>query len=147
METHINFDDNIFILNAEIRMILDILSLDAEPSLFLEKIMAELDFIDRALAFIGENLIGNEVFIDREEVLEKLADLEWRFDQLLTGMCGNSASISASRFPEIKQKLDTYREQSSHRRLFIESARTRKGQPNSEPLVSSHELNELLRDL
>jgi hypothetical protein len=147
MDTHINFDDNIFILNAEIRMILDILCLDADTSLFLEKIMTELAFIDRALAFIGENLIENKVLLDREEVLDKLADLEWRFDQLLTGMCGNSASISASSFPEIREKLETYRGQSSHRRLFIENSRTHDRQPNSEPLVSSHELNELLRDL
>lgn len=146
MENHINFDDNIFILNTEIRKIQEILCLDADPGLFLEKTVAELDFLNRALEFLAESLAGNKLLIDRESQFDKLADLEWRFEQLLTTMYNNNASISAPRFPAIRERLDTYKGASIKRRQFIDSSRLPEGQVSSEPLVSQHELSELLRD-
>jgi hypothetical protein len=146
MENHINFDDNIFILNTEIRKIQDILCLDAEPSLFLEKTMAEVDFLNRALEFLAQNLAENRMLIDREEELDKLADLEWRYEQLLTSMHNQNASISVPRFPAIREKLDTYKEASVKRRRFIDSSRLPDNRAASEPLVSTHEMSELLRD-
>jgi hypothetical protein len=50
MHKHINFEDNIFVLNTRIRMIRDSLILDTDPELFLEKTVDDTNFIDLTLA-------------------------------------------------------------------------------------------------
>jgi len=147
MDRHINFEDNIFILNARIRMISDLLCLDADPDLFLEKTLDDINFTDRVLSALTQNLTENRMLLDREEELSKLADLEWRFDQLITGMNGSSGISGSLSLGENRERLVLYRNNSAQRRGIIEDSRSPENQNESEPVVSSYEMNQLLQGL
>ena len=146
MDRQINFEDNIFILNAGIRLISDFLCLDVDQELFLDKILDDMAFTDRALAGLAKSLTENTMLVDREEELSKLADLEWRFDQLLTGIRGNTSVINALNLSQNRDTLAQYKNNSAQRRRSIENSRSQDYQNESEPVVTSYELNQLLQE-
>ena len=139
MNKQINFEDNIFILNVRIRMLMDLLHLDVDPGFYAEKTLDDIAFIDMILNSLLKYLTENRMFHDREDELDKLIDLEYRFDQLLegTGKC----------FPLIREQLLQYKTSSTERRKNIDDTRLPVDQSANEPVVSSLELNELLREL
>ena len=138
MDKQINLDDNIFLLNVRIRMLTDLLSLDVDPGLYLEKSLDDLKFIDHVLDSLFKYLTENSIFPDREDELNKLTDLEFRFEQLLTGM--------GRCFPSAKEQLLNFKNLCAARRQNIDTSRSSTEQSSSEPVVSSMELNELLRE-
>jgi len=147
MNRQINFEDNIFMLNVRIRMISDLLRLDAEPGLFLDQTVAEFDFIDRVLSELMKSLTENSMLLDRDEELSKLADLEWRFEQLITGINGNSGMIGALSQRENRERLAFCKNNSLNRLRAIEDSRASGNRNESEPVVSSYEMNQLLQGL
>jgi hypothetical protein len=142
MNKHINFEDNIFILNARIRMIHDTLTIEADPELFLEKTLDDLEFISGVLDTLLANLIENVRLIERAGEFNNLSDLEWQFDQLLTRFCNGQDGISAAH-PDIRKKLLPLKSKSTARRKAIDGSRGSGEQ--AEPVVSSDELSELLK--
>ena len=144
MHRQINFDDSIFILNTRIRLISDILCLDADPELFLEKTIDDMDFIDGVLSVLLTCLTENRMLVDREEVLNKLLDLEWRLDQLFTGIRGNSGLLHRLVSGEQQEKLARLKGNGALRRKTIENSHGSSEQTESTPIVSSFELNQLL---
>lgn len=126
-------------------MISDLLCLDADPGLFVEKTMDDISFIDNVLSALMKCLIDNSSLLDRNEELSKLADLEWRFDQLLNGIHGNSGIINALNLGENLGKTAIFKNNSIQRRMTIENSHSASSQNMSEPVVSSYELNQLLQ--
>ena len=120
-------------------MLTELLCFDVDPGLYLEKTLDDLGFIDHVLNSLLAYLTENRIFLDREDELDKLIDLEFRFDTLLTGI--------EKRFPLIEQQITQYKNLCSKRRKSIDETRSETGQSTSEPVVSSQELNELLREL
>ncbi|MDR1586510.1 MAG: hypothetical protein LBS57_03535 [Treponema sp.] len=145
MNKHINFEDNIFILNVRIRMIHDTLTIEADPGLFLEKTLDDLEFISGVLDALLANLIENVKFIERNSEFNNLSDLEWQFDQLLTRFCNGRDGISAVQYPGIQEKLLLLKSRSAARRKTIDGSNVSGEQ--TEPVVSSDELSELLKSL
>ena len=158
MNKHINFEDTIFILNARLRMIRDLLKLDTDPDLFLRKTVEDLEFVDHILEGILANLMANPRLLDRDLEFDSLADLEWQFGQLLAEFAGNSAAkfagesaassggpLSAGHSPEIRDRVSRIRSGSAVRRKAIEETFSGGEQPGAELMVSSAELSELLR--
>jgi hypothetical protein len=146
MNKRINFEDNIFILNGRIRMIQDLLVLDTDPDLFLEKTIEDIDFINKTLDALLENLIENKRLLERDAEFDNLSDLEWQFTQVLGDFLDNSGNISAAQFPMLKGKITMLRKRSQERQKAIENTRTQAEPSLSEPVVSSLELSELLKD-
>jgi hypothetical protein len=145
MNKNVNIEENIFILNVRLRMISDILCLDADSLLFPEKIIDDIDFIDKTLSELLKWLIDNRMLVDRENELNKLTDLEWRFEQFLTGIRGNSGFGNVMNV-ENREQLAVYKNNSINRRMSIENSRSPGQQNESEPVVSQNELNQLLQD-
>ena len=139
MDKQINFEDNIFILNVRIRMLLDLMCLDVDPGLYTEKTLEDIRFIDQVLTSLLQYFTENRMFLDREDELDKVIDLEFRFDQLLTA--------AARTFPVLNDQILVLRNSGAKRRQSIDDTRSPAEHSLSEPLVSSHELNELLRKL
>jgi hypothetical protein len=83
MNKRINFDDNLFALTMRIRLIQDLLSLDVDPNLFLQKTMEDIEFIDFTLDTLLKELLDNDRLLERDEAFENFSELEWRFDQAL----------------------------------------------------------------
>ncbi|GHV64969.1 hypothetical protein AGMMS49587_18410 [Spirochaetia bacterium] len=146
MNKRINFEDNIFILNARTRMIRDLLLLDTDPELFFEKTIDDINFIDNTLEIILKNLIENERLLDRNESFDSIFDLEWEFSQALSDLFNNEGNISALQFPVHREKIQVLRNRSLERRKVIDEKRGPAEAPTMENAVSSDELNELLKD-
>jgi hypothetical protein len=145
MNKHVNFEDALFILNAQVRMIRDMLRLDPDPGLFLEKTATDLEFIDRTLEILTGNLFGNTRLLDREIELDHLSDIEWEFDRLLTEFAGGASPFSAGAFPEICGRILPLRNNSAARRKAVGESAAPAERASAEPVVSSLELSELLQ--
>ncbi|MDR3276998.1 MAG: hypothetical protein LBT11_07305 [Treponema sp.] len=148
MDKHINFEDNIFIINTRIRMIRDMLLLDADPDFFLMATLDDTVFIDRSLARLLELLEGNTRYIDREAQFHNLAETEASFVGLLTAVQNGENTLSALKFPVMEEKIAGLLQRSGERRKRL-AALTREmaGRSVPEPVVSSRELAELLNGL
>jgi hypothetical protein len=146
MNKHINFEDNIFILYARIRMIRDLFALDTDPDLFLEKTIDDINFINKALETLLGNLIENRRLLERDKAFDDLSDLEWQFSQALSEFFNSSGNISAAQFPILKEKISPLRSRSIERRKTIDESRGLSESSVTEPVVSSAELSELLKD-
>jgi hypothetical protein len=146
MNRQINFGDTIFILNARIRLIRDLLILDADPDFFLDKTLSDVDFIDAALGALLGELIENTRHIDRNGQFLNLRETERRFVAVLWDFANGSGAMSVAPYPALREKLGLIRDHSLERQKTIERSLSVDAAPSSEPLVSSDELNELLRD-
>jgi hypothetical protein len=146
MNKQINFGDTIFILNIRIRMIRDLLALDADPDFFLDITLSDLDFIDGALGSLLQELIESARLIDRNGQFHKLRETERQFLGILRDMANGPGTVSVASYPALRERVGLIRERSLERQKAIEQRLMADETPSSEPVVSSEELNELLRD-
>ncbi|MDR2516273.1 MAG: hypothetical protein LBC88_02695 [Spirochaetaceae bacterium] len=148
MDARINIEDNIFILNIRIRMIENLLLLDADPALFLAKTLEDADFISLTLDALFMRLAESTRYIDQNEQLHNLSETESAFSRILAAMHNGAGAISASRFPEIAGRLSALMVRSRDRKKEIDRFSViSDDNAASEPLVSADELSELLRDM
>jgi len=145
MNKKVNFEDNIFILMVRIRLIRDIITLDADPELFLEKTLDDISFTDNTLGILLGYLKENSRLIEREELLEHLSELEWQFSRVLQDLLVHDGNICIREIPSISEKLTVFRNNSMERRRSIEEMGPSEGSRPGEPVVSSDELTELLK--
>ncbi|MDR2079661.1 MAG: hypothetical protein LBP74_08080 [Treponema sp.] len=146
MSKQINFEDNIFILNTRIRMIRDLLILDADPDIFLDKTLTDVDFINAALGVLLRNLIENTHLIERNGQFYNLHETEQQFLGALWDLANGPGTVSVTSYPVLQDKIALIREQALERQKTIERYISTGETPSSEPVVSPDELNELLRD-
>jgi hypothetical protein len=146
MSKQINFEDNIFILSTRIRMIRDLLILDADPDIFLDKTLTDVDFIDAALGVLLRELIENIHLIERNGQFYNLYDTEQLFLGVLWDMANGPGTVSVGPYPVLRDKIVLMREHALERLKTIEEHLGSDETASSEPVVSSDELNELLRD-
>ncbi|MDR2394520.1 MAG: hypothetical protein LBD93_10265 [Treponema sp.] len=146
MNKHINFGDNIFLINIRLRMVQDILVLEPDPELFLKKTMEDIDFINDILGLLLDGLLENPHLIERNEQLVNLYDIECQFSQLLTLFLTGSGNISVLRFPVLREKVTFLQAQSMTRKKLMDDFRNQTDQSILEPLVSSDELSALLKE-
>jgi hypothetical protein len=147
MNKHINFEDTLFILNVRLRMVRDLLLLDTDTSLFLEKTLDDLEFTADVLEALTGQLIANPRLLDREQELDNLSDIEWQLTQLLTEFTSNNSPFSTARFPQIGERIQRLKEESAGRKKIIDENFAKSDQGRDEPVVSSAELNELLKGM
>jgi FMN phosphatase YigB (HAD superfamily) len=146
MNKRVNFEDNIFILMNRIRILRDLLSLDADPELFLEKTLDDMDFITQALGMLLRQLMENRHFIERSELFRDFEELEWQFSQVLSGFINSQGTLSIEDYPAIIEKIRILRSRSLERRRTAETAGGAPENHAGEPVVSSDELSELLKE-
>ena len=145
MNKQVNFEDNIFILEMRIRLIRDIITLDADPEIFLEKTLDDISFADQTLVVLLKYLQANHRLIEREELLEQLSEAEYHFSQVLQDLLDHKGNISVREIPTIHEKLTILRNNSLERRNVIENLSPQASSMNTAPIVSSDELAELLK--
>jgi hypothetical protein len=145
MNKRVNFEDNIFVLMNRIRMLRDLFSLDADPELFLEKTLDDIDFITQALTMLLQQLLENQRFVERSGLFQYLEELEWQFSQVLSGFINSQGNFSIEDYPGIVEKIRILQNRSLERRKTAEIAGGASGKAE-EPVVSSDELSELLKE-
>jgi len=141
----LNFEDTIFILNMRIRMIRDTLRLNPPPELFLDKSLDDLAFVDNILETLTRTFLENGSNYSANGESDYIADTEWQFTQLLTEFTLESSPFSDGIFPETLQKIAALRRSSDVRRKAIESAGLPSEIAHAEPVVTSAEMDGLLR--
>ncbi|MDR1248320.1 MAG: hypothetical protein LBK63_03360 [Treponema sp.] len=147
MNKQINFGDSIFILNIRIRMIRDMLVLDADPDFFLDQTLADVNFIDAALEALLRELVENTHLIDRNGQFRSLHETERQLLGILWDMANGSGTVSVVPYPALRDKVALVREHSLGRQKDLEQRISLEDPPPQEPVVSFDELNELLRDI
>jgi len=147
MEKQENYRDNLYLLLCRIKLIRDTLTLDMDPDLFLKKTLDDIDFIHQIMTNILKKLRENHLLIDREELFNHISELEWQFSRVLSEILNNSGSIPVGKYPEIKEKILFYRKNSLERRETADAIGETVSENPKEPVMSTSELNELLKDL
>jgi hypothetical protein len=145
MNKRINFEDNIFILMMRLRVIRDTITLDADPELFLEKILDDIGFSDHILRILLGYLQENDRLLAREEFLEHFTELEWQFCQVIGELLNHDGNISIRQIPTVQEKLIAFRSSSQERRQIAEKLSVKDRVKPEDPVVSSDELSELLK--
>ena len=145
MNKRVNFEDSIFILMMRLRMIQDIITLDADPDFFLEKTLEDIYFTDHILRILLDCLEENQFLIERLELLEQLSDLELRYSRVLQSLLDHEGNISIRYIPSIGEKIIACRDNSLERQNAIGKLSPAGGSQSASPIVSSEELTELLK--
>ena len=145
MNKRVNFEDNVFILTMRVRMIRDTITLDADPGLFLEKILDDICFTDQILRTLLAYLQQNERLTTRDEFLEHFSELEWQFSQVIGELLNHDGNISIREIPSVQEKLIAFRNSSQDRRQTAEKLSLYNNYKEGDPVVSSDEITELLK--
>ncbi|MDR2097582.1 MAG: hypothetical protein LBP37_03595, partial [Spirochaetaceae bacterium] len=139
---------NIFILNVKIRAISDIILLDADPDLFLERTMEDLDFILAKLTLIQESLALNEQLISRTEQLHNLDETYVRFLALINDTLRGKGCFDPNRYPFIREHLNTLATYCVNGQKQLKALKAAAGvNVNDVRLVSTDELTALLNGI
>ena len=110
MDDTIYYDENLFYINEIINTISDGFKLDLIPSLFSEKIVEDILFVEGALDVVHESLVENELMINRAEHLRKLVRTKTRFADLIETIVREDHAFSKAaepfhpRFREISER-------------------------------------------
>jgi len=145
MNKRVNFEDNIFILLLRIRMIRDIITLDADPELFLEKILDDISFTDQSLKILLDYLLENSRLIERDELLDHFSEVEGQYEQVIQDLLNHEGILSIREIPSLRDKLTALRNASLERRKTAENLGSLESNTSGSPIVSSDELTELLK--
>ena len=145
MNKRVNFEDSLFLLMMRLRMIQDIITLDADPEFFLEKTLDDVYFTDRILRVLLVSLEENHFLIERVELLEHLSDLELQFSRVLQNLLSSGGNISIREIPPIAEKIAACRDGSLERQRLIRELSPAGASKAVSPIVSSDELSELLK--
>ena len=141
----LNFENTIFILNMRIRVIKDTLRLNPPPELFLKRSLEDLAFVDSVLEVLARKFTESGSQYSGNGESYYISDTEWQFSQLLTEFSSESSPFPVHAVPETMQKITELCQSSNTRRKIIEETGLPSEIAQAEPVVSSAELNGLLR--
>jgi hypothetical protein len=127
-------------------MIRDLLNLDTDPEMFLEKTLEDMSFIDQMMENLMNDLSKNLKLIERNEIIKHLSDLEWNFSTVLSIFLTGDGNISGKAFPQAGERVQKIMARSEDRGKKLRDMEAAMEKRSGEPLVSSDELNELLKE-
>lgn len=146
MPKRINIEDTLFFLQSRIKLLADGLLLNLDPDLFLESYLQDLDVLQSNLDFCIEAIQENEKYIDWEEQVQNLVDLEEDLEILLDNLIMGKGNIGAACLP-ISEKLEIFKTSSKKRKDQLEQLLAmHPAEQDQGMVVSPQELRELLQD-
>jgi hypothetical protein len=145
MNKQVNFEDNIFILMMRTRMIRDMITLGADPELFLEKTLDDICFTNETLGILLAYLEQNQHLIEREERFEQLQNAEEQFSMVLQGLLCKGGNFSVRGSSSLEEKLAVFQKSSLERQKAAGKLRHIEEELDDSPPVSSLEIAELLK--
>ncbi|GMO21482.1 MAG: hypothetical protein Ta2B_00280 [Termitinemataceae bacterium] len=129
-------------------MVSDALLLDADPDLFLEKTVEDLDFISTSLNLLLDKLSDNKQLISREEQFHNLYETIEVFSDVLLHLLRGSACFSIQNYPSIEETVRSLMAVCNNQLQLIDGIMTEMGVNNVDHrVVSTDELAELLKDI
>jgi hypothetical protein len=145
MNHQFNYEDNIFILNIMIRMLADMMKLDADPDIFLSKTVDDLDFIAAKMNLLKESLSYNKHLISRDTQLHNLDETYERFLDLLNGMARGTGRFNVINYPYTRESVhEIINRCASAQQQIVELMRDSESGVPDHRLVSTDEMSALL---
>lgn len=146
MSKRIHIEDTLFFLQSRIKLLADGLILNLEPDLFLESYLQDLDLLQSSLAYCIEAIQENEKYVDWEEQVQNLLDLEEDLETLLDDLIQGKGNLGAAFMP-ISEKIELYKSSSKGRKEQLEQLLAlHPAEQDNGMVVSPQELRELLQD-
>lgn len=146
MPKRINIEDTLFYLHSKLKLLREGVSLILESDLFLELYIQDLDNLQSILEFCINAIQENEKYIDWEEQVHNVLDLEEDLVELLDTLLQGKGTIGAAFIP-ISEKLEQYKAGSKNRIIQLEQLLSmRPAEQDNGMVVSPQELRELLQD-
>ena len=125
-------------------MIQDLLILDTDTELFLNKTLDDIDFINSSLYTLLSNLKENFRLIERDEQFHNLLETEHQYCEVLNEIDHGEGNISALHYPELQERVNLLLTKSQERQNSIKDLIVESKHLTLEPVVGYDELHELL---
>lgn len=132
MAKMINYGDSLFVLGEMVRTVRDALRLEIEPSVFFNKLVEDISFVESALDKLFESLQSSPLLIDRNEHLKNLMRSENELADLLDGLVHERYRLSEE-FRPFRSRFETVIESRRARAAEVKAAITQ-----SEPLAGEN---------
>jgi hypothetical protein len=126
-------------------MVSDLLLLDADPELYFEKTIEDLNFVSETAKLLLNNLMKNKQLIEWDEQLHNLYDTEERFFELLSRILNGKAAFSIANYPRMAEMTGALAANCTERQKIIKEHMSEAVVSASDPrVVSVDELSALL---
>jgi hypothetical protein len=143
MTKRYNYEDTIFAITLQVRCLHDMLKLEIDPDLFTERILADIAWIDVAIASLAKDLQAGSPFVRRHEHLRELRALMRAFVEALDLLLEKRSPVSAH-IPEKLEGLGVVRQRLQGGIDGIKSSLAAAGTQEEEHIVSPEELRFLM---
>ncbi len=145
MAKMISYGDNLFFVGELVRVLKDGLQLDLDPSIFAEKLVEQILFVDHTLTKIYAALKGNPLLIDRPEHLKSLMRTSKLTADLLDGLLRERFALSEELRP-LYPKLADIRDEKRNTVQEIQTILAQSDSSESGDMISPAEYEFLLMD-
>lgn len=143
----IYYDENLFYLNEIINTIATGLRLNLQASIFAEKLVEDILFVENALSHLFGALVENTVLINRSEHLRRLLRTRRRFAEVLNSIMAEDHSLSVKLEPFFAKFRDLADGQRDHIRSIRETlSATQSESVHEKDVVSELEFKFLLSE-
>ena len=113
MKNKIHFEDDLFFFNLQMKLLKEGFQLTIDSDYFLDKVIADLRFVDSGLGKIFSTLKENSNLIRRSEYFHNLVKVESVFVDLLEEILTQKyafCEFMVSFFPELRQRQEAHRQ-------------------------------------
>jgi hypothetical protein len=145
MTKRVNYEDNIFFLSMILTQLAAAFKLNIDVTLFKDRLIEEIRFLDAASDEIYQSLQSNPLMIDRWEHLKELQKLNRNFislmEEILAGKLPLSQALEES-YPLVERLLEARRAQQQRIRDLTSGYQVSEGE--AEQIVSEAEYRHLL---
>jgi len=100
MPQMIHYQDDLFFLSVQVKALASVLSTEADPEYFKDRVLGDIAFLDGLLRSFGSMLSKNALLIDRTEYLKLLERTVRTYSGILEKLLGKEYPRAAAYEPE-----------------------------------------------
>lgn len=142
----IHYQDDLFAMSVLVKSLDLMLSTEADPDFFADRVSKDLDFLNTGLQTFGSLLEQNSLLLERAEYLKLLERTTKAFIGVLERLHGSSYPRSRDFAPEGSPATSMAAEQKALLGRLGELLKSSLADENETDLVSQDELSELLKE-
>jgi hypothetical protein len=146
MKNKIHYEDDLFYLNLQMKLLREGFQLSIDSDYFLDKIVFDLRFVDSGLGRILSTLKENTSLIRRSEYFHNLIKVETVFVELLEEILSQKypfCEYLVSFFGELRQRQDSHRQDVAEIRTL--QRRSTVEEEDKEDFITADEMQLLIR--
>ena len=146
MSQMIHYQDDLFALSVLVKSLDLMLSTEADPDFFADRVSKDLDFLNASLQSFGSLLEQNSLLLERAEYLKLLERTTKAFISVLERLHGSAYPRAGAFAPEGSPVASMAAQQKALLGRTGELLRSSLAEESETDLVSQNELSELLKE-